>query len=315
MNSILLITIIGVLIIVAGIITFIILNPSNPVDPATLTAAGISTIIVKEPFYEIVVFDSYDKIKNNFEMFINIYLPIFSTNAMNNILKQNYGINKSMQQIISSIKIFNTRQYMWLIYLCILVLLISTRDPRQTYLIGLAMIIINNSEKSNIKGYYLDDYNKMKDFIIYVVPNNFDKTLITSTNDSIKDTFTENGDRIELSPPYKISLKKMKLHFIKNPTKPYTTDRPITSSSSNQINILTQLLYSNMGSFIHISRLMILAPLILNEKPNETKIVEDIINMHKKLSNEVKEFVFIDSKEKLIKLYTDIIKYDLYLKG
>ena len=79
-------------------------NTTDSYDKAAinnaLIGAGINT--KKENFQDsAIVYNSVDKIKNNFETFITTYFPFLDIKIMNDMLKNDYGVNKTIKEIIS----------------------------------------------------------------------------------------------------------------------------------------------------------------------------------------------------------------------
>lgn len=285
MNSIILVAIIGLLLIISGYFAFKMLNTKDTKDTTiknALAAANVTILNGSEHFKDIIVFDTIDKIKNNFETFITTFFPSLDINKMNDMLKNDYGINKSIQQIISSNNNIKMDLYLQIFMMFIMFIVVGSSNKDDLISSGLGFIVINNISDSKNKSYYLDDYDKINDFVIYITPKEYDTNLITSTNGDIKDMYDDNGNKYQIPAPYKISFNKFKKNLaitLLNPEMP-NNGSPITTSSipltEEQINNLINIVKNNSNSFNKYCRLLLLGPLILQEIPDNKKVFDDI---------------------------------------
>ncbi len=144
-----------------------------------------------------IVFDSYDKIKKNFNLFMNTYYPSIDINDMNNMLKTKYGVPKTMQELImENLDAPNMDGFFGFEGL-IEVLIDLGKFHMTEYLTkgisnniicsGLALIlqikIYNKIKNINEKLIYLNDFNKTDDFYIYFLPQSYDISKLSTTND------------------------------------------------------------------------------------------------------------------------------------
>ncbi len=311
MNSIILFAIIGLIIIIAGyfiykmstnnssddeLIKKALASGNNSSDDElikkALASGNITTLNTSEHF-EDIVFDSIDKIKNNFETFINRYFSYLDVKLMNNMLKNDYGIDKSIQEIISNIPNIKMSAYTDLIIQNIGFILNSNLSEENLILSGLGITVISNIVDKTNKAYYLNDYKKVNDFVIYFVSKDYNTNLITATNTDIKDFYTPNGEQSNTSVPYKVSINNLKKYFLTVIIQAISgmLDNNI-KPTQDEINNLGNIIKANINAFIEFSRLLLIGPLIFYKKPNDTQIINDIKKvLTDKINNEMKTYM------------------------
>jgi hypothetical protein len=177
-----------------------------------LKAASVNTSETKtgaENFYEDIVFDSEDKINKNFITLMNIYIPSLDINAINTLLREN-GINDDMQKIINDndLKCINyllRDSIMRIIFMKIY----SGTNKTDIILVSLLYILITKLflTGTSVSFYYLNDYDTVKDFIIYIIPNNYSGDKTKLNKDSSISFINNFNSMIDNNKVYKISLK------------------------------------------------------------------------------------------------------------
>lgn len=195
-------------------------NIDNKKIDLALNASGISTPR-KENFYTDIVFDSIEKINNNFLTMLNIYFPSIDINSINLLLKEN-GIDDNVQKIINDNK--NTIDYESYfasdnIKVNTYLKIYAENNKTNIILAGLYFVLIMNiyskSELSKVtlsstdtdnRGfYYLNDYDTENDFIIYFIGGTYNGDLkMLNTDCDIK-----FADDIEPGAIVKFSLKNI----------------------------------------------------------------------------------------------------------
>jgi hypothetical protein len=203
-------------------------SKDNKINDA-VKAVGIN-IIGQENFKDNdIVYDSIDKIMFNFERYLNTYATILNVNDMNEMFKKYTNTNKTLDGIISeNINInYNDLYQKMILPLCQVIYSITNNDI-DNILAGLLFINSLNIKiiESNInyKLYYLDDYNNNKDFVIYLVHNNYD----------INNLEKEIDTAVEIEKPFEL------INTLQNNTKLYKY------SINKQINISFKYMIRNI---------------------------------------------------------------------
>jgi hypothetical protein len=152
--------------------------------------------------------------------------------------------------------------------------------------LGYVTIMKLNMPKEIYEIYYLNDYEEVKDFVIYYIPTSFDKTKITNTNTEIENITIFNTS-IEFKP-FKFGLKTYNEEIIKNSIKEADTKAGKTTSSTSSItasdiNNFLNIFKANKNSILRYVRLMLIAPFIkLHANTNLTpssKISIDLLDL------------------------------------
>ncbi len=266
-------------------------NNSAPYNKAVVNAAIASSgiKIITENFQNELVYDSVDKIKQNFTTFMNTYYPFLDINTMNKMLKEDYGINKTIQEIINDHPDVYFTRYLTNLAGYSMFLNMALDNQTDTILCGLGYITIMklNIPKDTYDLYYLDDYDQMNDFVIYYIPTSFDKTKITNTNSEID--FPPSYNDSVLFPntvidvkPFKFGFKNLNESKIKQAIEYADTKAGKTTSSitESDINNFLNIVKANKNSLIRYNRLLSIAPFI-KLHTNETittssKVISDI---------------------------------------
>ena len=253
---------------------------------AAIASSGIKT--TTENFQNDLVYDSVDKIKQNFTAFMNTYYPIIDINTMNQMLKDDYGINKTMQEIINDHPDVYFENYLMQIIGLSGFLNMVFDNQTDTILSGLGYITIMklNMPEDTYDLYYLNDYDQVKDFVVYYIPPSFDKTKITNTNTEIE--FTETSGRQPanfLNKPYKFGFNfKNKETIIKSIVGANERmGKTVSSISDTDINDCINIFKANKDPVLRYVRLMLIAPFIkLHTDTNLTsssKVISDLIDL------------------------------------
>ncbi len=258
---------------------------------AAIASSGIKTMT--ENFQNELVYDSVDKIKQNFTAFMNTYYPLLDINAMNKMLKDDYGINKTMQEIINDHPDVYFKQYLMNLAGMSMFLNMVLDNQTDTILSGLGYVTIMklNIPKDTYEIYYLNDYDQMNDFIVYYIPTSFDKTKITNTNSEI-DFPPSYNDSVIFSyntgmdvKPFKFGFKNLNESKTKEAIKYADTIAGKTTSSitESDINNFLNIFKANKNSIIRYVRLMLIAPFI-KLHTNETittssKVMSDLVDL------------------------------------
>ncbi len=300
--------ILGVLLLICIILFIIYLNKhlkSNNTDSTTestynkdavnsaLVSAGIKTSTTENFQNNTIVYDSIDKIKQNFETFINTFIPILDVNLMNKMLKEEYGVNKTLQEIINENNNLYFKQYINFLINIIKFINIILTDKTDIILAGIGLIILIKVSMENPSDYYyLNDYEKMNEFIIYSIPSSFDKTKINSTNTDIIFSKLEDSNIL----PYKIGLTRESRNIMRDiiiDSYSRTSGNPNTISEQDIDNGI-RIFKENKEALLKYCRLLLIGPFIKldnnTDLSNTSKIVVDLINLltpNKYLTNEM----------------------------
>ncbi len=199
-----------------------------------------------------IVFDSYDKIKKNFHLFMNTYYPLMNINEMNDMLKTKYGVPKTMQELImENLDAPNMDRYIQgITMLSVFIPWLSLHDylakgvSSDIICAYLALIVVKNiNNRMNEKILYLNDFDKSDDFYIYYLPESYDVSKLSTTNDIPLKTLDEMEDELskyysgnDLIKPYKMGFISIIKYRIKKNIQ-LEKSRNLTSSSTNDDNI------------------------------------------------------------------------------
>ncbi len=260
-----------------------------------LKSAGFE-LYTKETFDDNkIVFNSKDKINNNFEQFMDTYLPLIDMKTINTIFRE-YNININMQKevtekLLDITKIFHdpfgfVAKIVNLVY--------STKNKTDLILLGICSALLMKIQYNLLSDYkviYFDDYNEeTTDFILYFIPLNYTENISKIKNDeSILDM---NEYEIIPPKPFKLSLfnqidkllsvqvSKYNLAIGKSITQLYESDKIefVEDLYKNREIILTntRLYLVSLFAFIYDSSTMISLDVRLTPKP--TQLSAYIIN-------------------------------------
>ena len=260
-----------------------------------LNATNI-TYVKNETFSNIedtIVFDTYDKINKNFNLLMSIYFPSIDINKIYELLKD-YNIN-NIQKIIND-KNINVLKYFFsntnLFYIAATVY--SENNYINIISLGLFIILIwnlsmlnipdNVAYKTNIndwKFYYLNDYTKVNDFYIYIVPKNFTENINTlNTNTNVLEI--NNITLMELPNIYKISLYQIIKEIIFKPQIALIKDISVINITNDEYNYFISLIKENSISLYKLNiyqfALLVLTAYKNGDIDNNTQLVIDMIN-------------------------------------
>jgi hypothetical protein len=273
------------------------------------------TVLDKDTFQNNndVVFDSVDKIINNFDLFITTYYPSLDINDLNNILK-NYGVPKTMQEILienKDLPNMNRSIINIIIMLAFQILTMSMNNSNDIICAGLSIIITNNlivDNKMNQKMVYLNDFNTTDDFYIYFLPSSYDTSKLSNITDIDKINFMDRNipnyyDVNNLIKPYKIGIMSATKKTIKesivsfkisqlNLSNPSATiDSNSITASDDEINQRIKLINDNRASLYEFMKLRLLAAfVILYTKTDLTlssQILKDLIELLTPSNNKI----------------------------
>ena len=210
-----------------------------------------------------IVYNSINIIKDNFESFINTYFPILDVNLMNKMLKDDYNVNKTMQEILNENSNISLLPYVNLIQTMTRSFITLIGNKTDAILCGLGMITILKLDIP-LKFYYLNDYEQNNDFIIYIIPSSFDITKLTNTNSEIQNinNFT---DIKKLDIPYKLGINQLNRYLIKGlilSAKNKNTTSSVLEISEQEIDNVVQIFRNNRESVLKYIRLFLLGPII-----------------------------------------------------
>jgi hypothetical protein len=272
-----------------------------------LKRSGIQT--KNEPFQNNtdIVFDSYDKIKNNFDLFMNTYYPLMNINEMNDMLKTKYGVPKTMQELImENLDAPNMDGYIQgITMLSVLISWLSLDDyltkgiSADIICAYLALIVVKNIDnRMNEKIVYLNDFDKSDDFYIYILPQSYDVSKLSTNNDiPIIDIFNDNNDSAiyysgnDLIKPYKIGFISIIKYRIKEniqleklgnneTTVPSYDNISSIPVSEDEINKYVKILGNNRMQMLKFYKLMYIAGFIVlynkKELPASSQIKLDM---------------------------------------
>jgi hypothetical protein len=259
-------------------------NTTDSYDKAAinnaLIGAGINT--KKENFQDsAIVYDSVDKIKNNFETFITTYFPFLDIKIMNDMLKNDYGVNKTIKEIISEHPDANLNMLIQSFLPQIILYLSSMLDNSTNIILcGLGIILLNKINTPDTTYYYLEDYEKMNDFIIYITPSSYDVNKITSTNTDFK---YEDETDIRTIKTFKIGLKRYNRTQFKNMIVQNLNKPANINISDEEIDTVINIFKSNKQYVLKYGRLFLMGPLIrINNGVDlieSSKIVADLSDL------------------------------------
>lgn len=253
-----------------------------------LKRSGVQT--KNEPFQNNteIVFDSYDKIKKNFDLFMNTYYPLMNINEMNDMLKTKYGVPKTMQELImENLDAPNMNKYiMSMDTLSIFISWLSLNDYLTKGISGdiicayLALMVVKNiNNRMNEKILYLNDFDKSDDFYIYFLPQSYDVSKLSNNNDiPIRDIFNRDNDDSaiyysgnDLIKPYKMGFISLIKYRIKEniqieksgnltPTNDNIYSIPV---SEDEMNKYVKILGDNRIQMLKFYKLMYIAGFIV----------------------------------------------------
>lgn len=281
MNSIILIAIIVIIIAITGYFAIRIITNAPPATSITsdqekiasaLISSDVGTINKFENFVNTapVIFYTSDDVKHNFNLFITTFYSDLNITEMNKLI--DYYIhtdykeleqNITIESIISNIETIEQNPINMFYYVYFLneikdVLILATSNKTDYICAGLGAMVLeqldNNDDK--IKSYYLDDYDKINDFIIYKVPFNFGYDKITPENTEIKDIYNDKYEiEPNITPPYKFSLNR----YSKFSAKKYLNS---SDPTEEQLNNFLTLIRNNKDLLIVYLRLLLIGPFI-----------------------------------------------------
>jgi hypothetical protein len=263
---------------------------NKPVVDAAIASSGIKTTTdnFQNNFQNNLVYDSADKIKQNFTAFMNTYYPNIDINKMNQMLKEDYGINKTIQEIINDHPDVYLTNYLIQIAGLSGFYNMTLDNPTDTILSGLGYITIMKLTipENTYDLYYLNDYDQVKDFVVYYIPPSFDKTKITNTNNEIEFIETRAGNSsLYLNKPYKVGFNnKNKDTIIKSIVRANEKmGKTVSSITEPDINNFLNIFKANKDAILKYVRLTLIAPFIkLHINTNLTdssKVISDLIDL------------------------------------
>ncbi len=154
----------------------------------SLDSAGIIVYNPETFDNENIVFDSFEKINNNFETFLDYYIPLIETEVTNNIFKE-FNIKTTIQNEINNnnLNLINIFSEPYGFITQALLLAYASKNRTNLILLGLCSVLLMKLKNNLIKNYkivYFNDYNEeTMDFIIYFIPLNNTDNIIKFKND------------------------------------------------------------------------------------------------------------------------------------
>ena len=269
---------------------------NNKLDKA-LKAFGIN-ISRKETFYSDIIFDSYDKFNKNVNIFFNIYFPSIDINNINAILKENNC--DDMQTVINN-KNINILSYIFDESFINLIAFMIYSENNKTNIILFGLFIFYQLELSmrefimkqnpnaqfmkSSNMYYLNDYDEVNDFYIYMIPISYTGEISNKLNKDSR--VTEMGYAPSIFKTYdKEEIYKMSL---KNMFRPFfyivisgMINKEFQNITDDDYNNFINILKENMQSLKKQINFIIASRLIIANNNNitvDSKIVGDIADL------------------------------------
>ena len=266
-----------------------------------LAASGVKTV-GQENFEAttssgVLVFDTINKINKNYSKFLATFFKNIDINYINDNIKKN-GIDKTMANIETEKNINFYVLHMFMINNVLSRFVFFTGSLTDKILLGIASVAFLNiglqQSNKNIKFYYLNDYEKYNDFIIYMVPSSYtgDTTKLNEDTSFIlvdilkEQELTGNVMTTQSNKNIKFSLfKLLELNINKYVAQLNAESTPVntTSSFSSFFEIYKQSTINNKDNLFKYLNLLISALYILCYKNSpllETdNITKDILNI------------------------------------
>ena len=249
-----------------------------------LKAAGIIVpTSSSEHFQDTIVYDSFNKINDNFINFINLFYPLLDINKINNIIKENTSTTSptDIQSIINNKEIDALKYILGvndssnnvggMVFRLFIMSIFANNNDTDIILFGLAYVIIIRemlkTERPNFehKLYYLNDYSTAGDFIIYFINDKFTEDIQSA---SVRNKIPELMGTEEILPnAFKYFVKKIvKEGLIENEFRNFK-ERNVTTSSAgqmtqavvvtdNELNIFIASLKNNTNDLLNLYRIM-----------------------------------------------------------
>jgi hypothetical protein len=227
-----------------------------------------------------IVFDTVDKVNKNFVEYFKIFIPSLEIDKVQMLLKEN-GENDSIQTIINNknINIIERISEMMTI-IAFLTPSLNETNKILTYLFLVNMLSLESRNETN-NLYYFNDYNKLKEFYVYYIPNTYTGNKNTITTDI---TIPELKPlcEMELLPNYgyKISIDKLIKKIIENNIfRNLTQNSCIINENEYNHNKFNNIIEKNINTLYSLLRYSI-ALLLLQENKKitftkDTKIIND----------------------------------------
>jgi hypothetical protein len=299
-SPIVIIVIIFITIIVIALIYFVykfLFQNKSDIDNkkiATALKAGNIGTPTSENFYEDIVFDSKEKLNNNFEKFLQIYCPSVDISKISALLKED-GVNKSIDNIIKDNKIDALLFYMSVLEQLILHIY-AENNKTNIILFGLSILIINKiMSRDGIERYYLNDYDTQKEFIIYSIPNTYKidisniSKLSTDENIKLNNVFNVLPDNTR---PYKFSLFNMLKERNIKPVVAAVFQKKQSDITEDDVNKYLSIIKDNNNGIKNLlnHQFAIILLMINNPNINETaKIFKTAVNNYSNLTDKFNE--------------------------
>ncbi len=232
-----------------------IVDDSNSLVKPEVTFNLANNITLPQTLQEdtVIVFDSNDKIKQNYELYLKTYFSLINIENINKRLKDDTG--KTIQEIINLNNSIDTQEYVTLIkqidgLFNYSILVYNMEDS--THFINLGLNILLQMKNSGCY-YYLPNENiyyetNNKDLIIYGRACLDDIQLRTAV-DNLKDTEAMDGYNITSEMDlYKISMRRMlNKNFSNIPTTQSSNMETIISQFENSIvDFFKQMYHSSI---------------------------------------------------------------------
>ena len=260
----------------------------NAINKA-LTASNITT--TQENFADSIVFDSIDKINQNFNYLMNTYFPSLEVDKIDTLLPT-YGVSKTAQEVINEKKLNVFTQVMNDLSMPYLLYSVYARNNKtQMILLGLYFITIITVNNNEYKSYYFNDYDEEQDMIIYCAIKSYDVANIKKTAIDFVNEYS--WDNIQ-TKPLKISLNKFIRNKILETIKSLKKLETIESVTDANLNEFITILNQNNNNIINLARLSMTTTIMASNNKNDLTTDSQIINdLHQTvviLQNSLKTF-------------------------
>ena len=232
-----------------------------------------------------IVFNTAEKIIENFSEFISTFFPNLNTivngvpqmhSLINNYLNGGLGLGLNLKQIVFNSKARNFRiSSFWFIYLyneLIMMIIFTLNDPEKIIAAGLGYMAFRYVDfGGGFNFYYLNNYNTINDFVIYEVPS------------KIKDP-----QNISDYPSFSIN------NYIKSSAINFLQSLKITNPTEEDINNWKSLMRANKTQITNYIRLIMIGPFlrlyndgskIMPEEP----FAKDLLTAYNDISQNVKD--------------------------
>jgi len=247
-----------------------------------LASAGISR--PEQENFTSIVFDTKEKVIKNFDLFMNTFYPSLNINEMNNMLKK-YGVPNTIQELlIENIDSYGTNHYINKLaeltefYPSLYSIEFKTGGSIDDIICSTlgSIVIMNTFRELNGNIFYLNDFKDSDDFYIYISPESYDISKVSTMKSEIKefneinskDYYKIEDDKVFIIKPYKIgvfnmSINKAKKIMLYKKAEEQETNIDNVSVSEEELNSTLQSLKDNRDSFQKYLRIVLIKDFII----------------------------------------------------